>query len=297
VTFVIAKITHRDSGQVSLLADTKLSDTHDETLNRQTLTHPFQKVVIISDDVVIGFAGDTPDLALERLVALRGQSAAAIEETLQSYTAEMRELGASKKFLVVERTPSVRIVVIANGEREDRTDIGTGWIGDREAFEVYSSVYQSAGLQQFAEAQRLFMSMVNLVDMEDVDTVGGFIVRVAGRPDRPFRFMADPGFVLPDYLEAIVDQQSVEFRLAQGADPTSHQRFSVPGAGATYSALAHYIPEAGTAWLHTHEEPWRNPEKLRVESIPELVAVAEAEHHQVLDPADAEYMRDKYGQQ
>jgi hypothetical protein len=84
VTFVIAKITDRDAGQVSMLADTKLTDKNDDTLNRRTLANPSQKVVIVDDDVVIGFAGDTPQSALRQVVALRGQSVGTIEKALRS---------------------------------------------------------------------------------------------------------------------------------------------------------------------------------------------------------------------
>jgi hypothetical protein len=170
VTFVVAKITDRDTGQVSLLADTKLTDKNNDTLNRQTLANPSQKVVIVDDDdVVVGFAGDTPQSALRQIVALRGQLTGAIEKALRSYTAEMHELeGVSKRFLLAVRKPYVQIIAIANGEREDRTETGTGWIGDREAFEAYSRVYQSPQLQQISDAPRFIMSMVNLVGMEDV---------------------------------------------------------------------------------------------------------------------------------
>jgi hypothetical protein len=213
----------------------------------------------------------------------------------------MHELpGVSKGFLIAVRKPSVQIIAIANGERQDRTEIGTGWIGDREAFETYSQIYQSPQLQHLPDVRRFILSMVNLVGMEDVDTVGGYLVRVTGTRDKPFRFMVDAGFVLPDNLEGTVTSQpagllSLQLRLAQGADPTAHQRFVVPGTAATYSALAHYIPEARTAWLHTHEEPWRDPEKLQVTSVDVLVAVAAAEHNQRLDPSATEYVMKKYG--
>jgi hypothetical protein len=91
MTFVIAKIIDRDTGKVTLLSDTKLTDQHDDRHNRRTLSNPCQKVVILDDDSVVGFAGDTPESALKRVVELRGQSAQEIEAALLLFTAEMHE--------------------------------------------------------------------------------------------------------------------------------------------------------------------------------------------------------------
>lgn len=56
----------------------------------------------------------------------------------------------------------------------------------------------------------------------------------------------------------------------------------------TYSALAQYIPEARSVWLHAHEQPWDAAESFTVDSVAELVEVARANHGQHLDPTSAE---------
>ncbi|WP_131813636.1 hypothetical protein [Mycolicibacterium fortuitum] len=290
MTFVIAKIIDREAGKITLLADTKLTDRNDDTHNRRTLANPGQKVVIVDDDVVVGFAGDTPKSALEKIVELRGQSPEAIEDALLSFTTEMQNLaGVSKTFLVISKKPTLRITVIGNGNRQDRTGIGTGWVGDAEAFKAFSAIFQSPAAQAIADlGARFFMAMVHLIASENVETVGGYLVRVSGSPSQPFRFAPDPGFVLPTDLDATLHRQradepvNVHLSLPEGADPTHHVRLPVPGTGPTYSALAHYIPEAATAWLHTHEQPW-SVTKLAVQSLSELVDLARANHHQILD--------------
>lgn len=70
MTFVIAQITD-DDGALSLMADTKVTIAHDERAPRQIYTRPCQKIVILDDNLVAGFAGDTPDTALRHLVGLR----------------------------------------------------------------------------------------------------------------------------------------------------------------------------------------------------------------------------------
>jgi hypothetical protein len=241
VTFVIAKIVDAHVGKVTLLADTKVTDRNDGALTRRSLANPSQKVAILSNDIVVGFAGDTPESALKKLVELRGQSLEKIQEELLSFTAEMHKLASvSKSFLIVATRPTSRITVIRNGTQEDRTTIGTGWIGDPDAFNVFSGVYQSQAAQSMPANQRFFMSMVNLVGMEDVDSVGGYIVRATGNSKNPLRFCADRGIVLPGDLEATVSSHGrvsfdLQVSLAEGADATSHMRLPVPGTGRTYS--------------------------------------------------------------
>jgi hypothetical protein len=209
MTFAIAKIIDRDTWKVTLLSDTKLTDQHDDRHNRWTLSNPCQKVVIVDDDMVVGFAGDTPESALKRVVELRGQSAQEIEDSLLSFTAEMHELsGVSKNFPVIARKPTPRITVISNGELQDRTEIGTGWIGDRNAFNAFSEVFHddtALGARRLEE--RFFIAMTSLIAWEDIETVGGYLVQVTGSSDQPFRFKPDAGLVMPGDMDGTIVQK------------------------------------------------------------------------------------------
>ena len=295
MTFVIAKVTDPDAGKVTLFSDTKITDRNDNTSNRRTLSNPGQKVVIVDDDIVVGFAGDTPASAVNRVAELRGRSVDGIEDALCSLSSEMEEIaGVSKSFLVVARRPEPRITVISRGQQEDRTAIQTGWIGDHEAFHAFSEVFQDHSAPSHMKLEeRFFIAMTGLIEWEDVETVGGYLVRVTGSRDEPLRFKPDPGFIMPDDIDGNVvrkpeGQTTFEWSLAEGADPTRHVRLPIPGTASTYSALAHYIPEAGTAWLHTHERPGDPAVTLRVQSLSELIEVAQSEYGQHLDPTAAQ---------
>lgn len=295
MTFVIAKVIDPDAGKVTLFSDTKITDQNDDTSNRQTLGNPGQKVVIVDDDVVVGFAGDTPASAVNRVAELRGRSIDGIEDALRSLSAEMHETaGASKSFLVVARKPTPRITVISHGEQEDRTAIQTGWIGERQAFSAFSEVFQDPSAPADLELEnRFFTAMTSLIAWEDVETVGGYLVRVSGRNGKPFRFMPDTAVMMPDDIHATIVQKqggqtTLTASLAEGADPTRHVRLPIPGTGSTYSALAHYIPEANTAWLHTHESPGDPAKALTVHSLSELIEIAESTYGQHLDPTVAQ---------
>lgn len=242
-----------------------------------------------------GSPGNTPSSAVNQIAQLRGQTANDIEDALRALSTEMREtVGASKSFLVVVRRPEPRIIVISRGEQDDRTAIQTGWIGDRQAFKAFSEVFQdNSAPTELGTEERFFTAMTNLIAWDDVEAVGGYLVRVSGSTGKPFRFMPDPGFVMPDDVVGTIVQEpgghaAFEMSLAEGADPTCHTRLPIPGTGPTYSALAHYIPEARTAWLHTHERPGDQAKSLTVTSLRELIDVAESEYGQHLDPAVAQ---------
>ena len=295
MTFVIAKVIDLDTGKVTLLSDTKITDQNDGTFNRRTLSNPGQKVVIIDDEVVVGFAGDTPASAVNRVAELRGRSVDEIEDALRSLSTEMHETaGASKSFLVVARKPKPRITVISLGKQEDRTAIQTGWVGDRQAFNAFSEVFQDTSAPAGLELEKRFLTaMTGLIAWEDIETVGGYLVRVSGGNDKPFRFMPDAAVMMPDDIHANIHHQpggqtTLEASLAEGADPTRHVRLSIPGTGSTYSALAHYIPEANTAWLHTHQRPGDPAKVLTVHSLSEVIEIAESRYGQLLDPTVAQ---------
>ncbi|MCV7286119.1 hypothetical protein H7J87_12350 [Mycolicibacterium wolinskyi] len=295
MTFVIAKLTDPDAGKLTLVSDTKFTDRNNNTLNRQTLSNPGQKVVIVDDDVVVGFAGDTPAPAVNRVAELRGRSADEIEDALLALSEEMnRTAGLSKSFLVVVRKPNPRIIVIRRGEREDRTAIRTGWIGDPQAFKAFSEVFQDSSAPADLDVERRFViAMIDLVSSGEVDTVGGYLIRVSGSSDKPFRFASDAAFIMPDDINGTIvqtpeGQTSLEWSLAEGADPTNHLQLSIPGTGQTFGALAQYIPEAGTARLHTHERPGDPAIALAVRSLDELVDTASSKYGQYLDPTVAQ---------
>nr|WP_296779524.1 hypothetical protein [Rhodococcus sp. (in: high G+C Gram-positive bacteria)] len=138
MTFVIAQITDED-GELSLIADTKLMVEHDDRATRQIYTRPCQKVVILDDDVVAGFAGDTPETSLRHLAGLRGMPIDKIVENLVDYTARLSKIrDVSKSFVIANRAPDPQLWTVSNGAAENRTGVGTAWVGDRDAHRAYT---------------------------------------------------------------------------------------------------------------------------------------------------------------
>lgn len=287
MTLIIAKIIDREKGSIVLVGDSKVTHRNNERLTKNSLVNPIQKVVIINDDVAVGFAGDNPDIAIRKLVELRRNSDEEIEPILQEHSNEKYNNGASTRFLVIRRKPTPHIVQISNGIADDRTSIGTGWIGDYEAFRIYTKLFQD--LKTIPDPTSRFLGAIaHVIANEETETVGGHMVRASGSEAEPIRFQCDLGFMMPwnmvaERSQVSANAQTFRFTLPKGYDSTRNTRVPVPGRWPTFGALAHYIPELATAWLHTHERPWEDPVRIAARSVDELAMIAKAEHHQLLD--------------
>ncbi|MCR5977480.1 hypothetical protein GDN83_06955 [Gordonia jinghuaiqii] len=288
MTFVIAKIVDHHAGRVMLLADTKMTHRNDEKLTRHALVNPLQKVVIVNDNVAVGFAGDNPENAIRAVVDLRGNTVNDIKTGLLDYTRSKATVkDASTSFLLTTRGPAPQIVEISNGIVEDRTAVGTGWIGDADAHRAYTKTFLD--LQHMPDLGGRFVgAMASVVTREEVASVGGHMVRATGCSETPMRFHGDPGFVMPWSMAASLTalapgQVNMKFSLPKGHDPTRNSRIPVAGKWPTFSALAHFVPELNTAWLHTHEQPWQAPIRIEASSVSDLGDIAKSEYRQLLD--------------
>ncbi len=291
VTFVIAQITG-DDGDLALIADTKVTVANDERATRQSYPRPCLKVVILDDDLAAGFAGDAPATALRHLVGLRGRSIDEVLDDLVEYTADVSAIhGASKSFVIAKRAPDPQLWTVCNGDAEDRTTIGTAWVGDRDAHRAYTRRYMEWPPDS-AEIDRFQSSVTAVIDSGEVPTVGGYAVCAAGTASSPFRFIVDFGFTGPWSSELSVTEDdggatSLWRTVPPCGDTTEHIRVSVPGEGSTFGALAHYVPECDVALLHPHEDPYSEPIELCVRSIHELLDTAATQHGQRLQmPTD-----------
>lgn len=286
MTLIVARITDRLLGRISLLADTMITDFRgDEAANRQVLSRPGQKVAIIDDNYVVGFAGDNPNTALKEVVEMRRSSPR--ESELLSRLAQFTGASAtlSRGFVVASRYPEPRLWTVVNGEVDDRTTIGQAYVGNTAAYNAYRTYAQQWGSDQTDEF-RLVSSMQTVIMLNDIPSVGGYVTRVSGDSHHPFRFQGDPGYVAPWYLEAKIESTPNGGRLLantpDGGDSTAHTRLAIGGKSPTFSALVHVVPQSGTAWMHTHEEPWNDPVKLPALS-PEMVRDAAGRYGQHIE--------------
>ncbi len=275
VSLVVAQI---HDGGISLVSDTKITHKFDETWTRQVFKNALLKLMILRDDVVVGITGDNPDIGLRWLVEFRDQS---VEDLVKA----MVNIDYAS-FVVAELGSSPQLWKVSAGSTEERSSVGRCWSGDHDAYELFQQQYHEWP-EEMDPAFRLMSSMQWLLSFNPVESVGGYLTRVATTSEG-FRFIADPTMVGPWFLEglsqATPDSLRFTFHAPPGGDPNGYHILPVAGRSPTASALAYYVPQAGVSWLFCHESPWKAV-TLRTDSIPELIELAATKHGRALaDP-------------
>ncbi|MCV7195773.1 hypothetical protein [Mycobacterium angelicum] len=289
MTFAIAEVLADGAGRITMVADTKVTVTHNEALTRQIYTESAcLKIVIVDDDVVVAFAGDTPESALQHVTGLRGLSADEVLDSLRRYSADHdEELNVSKSFLIGKRAPDPQLWRITRGTVEDSRTLQRLWIGEPAAFRAFQHQYEHV-LPGGPLERRLVHTMQIIVLSEDIPSVGGYATRVSGDATNPFRFHSDPAGSGPWMTEGFIVEQNGEqvlkMRVPPGGDPSELHRIGVPGRDATFGAMAYFMPEISAGLLWTHAEPWRKPIKISgVRTADELVLAGEKDYGQLLE--------------
>jgi hypothetical protein len=277
VSLVVAQI---HDGGISLVADTKITRCGDEAWTRRVFRNALPKLVIMRDDIAVGFAGEDPAGVLQRLVGLRGQ---AVKELLASVARI-----DSASFVVATLAPAPRLWRVSAGKWEERSAVGRSRAGDHDAYELFQQRYHEWP-EEVAADFRLMSSMQWLLSFDPVPSVGGYLTRVATSLEG-FRFVADPMVVGPWFLEGLSQVTPEGFKLMLevpvGGDSSGYQVLPAVGRPPTVEALAYYVPQARVAWLFRHEAPWESV-TLQIGSIAELLESA-ADHGQTLAGPPAE---------
>ncbi len=272
VSLVVAQI---HDGGVSLVADTKISFRHDETLTRQSYRNALPKVLVLRDDLAIGITGNIDEHLLERLVRLRDSS---VSDLLAA-----AERIAAAGFVVAALGPRQQLWHVHDGEREDASSRLRCWEGDVRAYDLFQQRYHEWP-DSMDSAFRLLSSMQWLCSFNRVPSVGGFVTRIATTSDG-FRYAADPMTVGPWFLDALAeattDGVNITFQAPAGGDAQGFQVLPVVGRPPTIGALAYLLPEAHTAWLFPHETPWVRT-AIRATSPEELIQSAKTLYGQSL---------------
>lgn len=257
-----------------MVGDTKITRGGDEAWTRKVFRNALPKTVILRDDLAVGLAGEDPAGMLQRLVGLHGET---VERVLDS----VANISAAS-FVVATLSPVPRLWAVSDGSVEDRSAIDRAWAGDHDAYELFQQRYHEWP-SDVESAFRLMSSMQWLLTFDPVDSVGGYLTRIATGSDG-FRLVGDSTQVAPWLLEGVVqalsDEIQLTLRVPAGGDGTWYRILPAVGRPPTIRALAYYVPQAGVAWLFPHESPWA-PVPLRVNSVEDLLKSA-AEHGQAL---------------
>jgi len=276
MTLVVAVIDPM-TGAVSLGADTKVTWARDETRTRRVYTEPALKIVLLGDDLVVGYAGDGPEMLAEAVSTLGGLG---VDEVLARLA---RIEGAS--FVVGQRRPAR--IWSASAERgiEERTAIRRAWAGDVTAFSTFQARFDddSAG----SALDRLQSTMSHIVHLARPESVGGFAIFATGSADGPFRYHSVQSMLWPESMEAEVtiptanDDGTGNFTLRATYSEMPLMLHVVPGAEPTRGALGVYVQNAGLGYLYPQALPAQRVQ-VRARSLEEFVHQAGSEYGQAL---------------
>lgn len=276
MTLVVAVIDP-NTGAISLGADTKVTFENDATLTRKIYTEPALKIVLLGEDLAVGYAGEGPETIATRVSSLHGLP---VEEVLDGLA---RIPGAS--FVVAHRSPARIWAVSSERGVEDRTAIRRAWVGDREAYEAFQTHFDD-----FANDSALFRlqsTMQGLVHLVRPDSIGGYVVLSSGSAEKPFRFLSMESMLWPEAPSAEVDYWTARAAHAGGftvratySEPPLVLR-AAPGAAPTAGALGLYVENAEIGYLYPHLDPARRV-RIQASSIEEFAKLATEEHGQSL---------------
>lgn len=277
MTLVVAVIDPL-TGAVSLGADTKVTWARDETRTRKVYTEPALKIVLLGDDLAVGYAGDGPEMLAESVSALGGLE---VDEVL----GRLGQIeGAS--FVVGQRRPARIWSVSTEQGIEERTSIRRAWAGDAKAFSTFQARFDddSAG----SALDRLQSTMSHIVHLARPESVGGFAILATGSADGPFLYHAVQSVLWPEGAAAEVtvptvnDDGTVNFTLRATYSEMPLMLHVVPGAEPTRGALGVYVQNVGLGYLYPQALPAQRVQ-VRAGSLEEFVRRAGSEHGQVLE--------------
>lgn len=278
MTLVVAVID-QVTGAVAVGADSKVTWAQDESRTRRVYTEPALKIIYLHDDLVVGYAGDGPDVLASAVTSLRGRG---VDEVLEGLS-----LIAGASFVVAHREPARIWTVSAELGVEERTAIGRAWAGDRSAFARFQ-----ARFDDFADDSVLFRlqsTMQHIVHLVRPEPVGGYTILVAGDATKPFRYVPLRSELWPESFDATVSgrtenpDRTVNFTARATFAEAPLVLHVIPGAAPTPGALGLYVENSGLGYVYPDRTPAPRA-TVRADALEDFVRLAETEHGQSLLP-------------
>jgi hypothetical protein len=277
MTLVVAAIDQAQ-GSVCIAADSKVTWLNDETRSRKIYTEPVVKVILLDDDLAVGYAGAGPEQLAETTVRLRGTPVDGVLNALATV--------AEASFVVVQREPARIWMVSAEGGAEERTAHGRAWAGDQHAFGEFQRRFDDfpASDVEF----RVQSSMQGVVHLVQPRAVGGYVVMATAGASKPFRYRPLVSRLFPEGARPV--QVTSVPRSPDGTTDLSLQTTfdegpltlrTMPGEHPTPGALGLYLENAGLGYVYAHDAPTVRA-KVRATTTDTFVLAAMTDHGQHL---------------
>lgn len=254
-----------DGASVCIGGDSKVWWKEDEARSRKIFAEPVLKIVLLNEDLVVGYAGSGPEMLAASVVSLRGLD---LPEVLD----KLCEIDGAA-FLVAQRLPA-KIWRVEDGQWGDVTNSGVSMIGDDYEIEPGLSLFTRAK-QMFEHdfpdcevAFRLESTLQNIVFLRQPETVGGFVVLAGASDSVSFRYSAMPVTRFSPIFDGVISEPPLQLQVLVGSANT-------PGA------LAYFVRNANLGHLFCHEQP-QTRHQLQCSSTAELAQIARKTHGQEL---------------
>jgi len=236
MTLIVGAIDTR-TGAVHLAGDTKVTWDNNPTNSRKIYKHPALKIIRLSDDLAVGYAGAGPDTLAREIAKLSGIGSEAVLAGLQA-------IGGAT-FIVAARSPA-RLWMVRDGEWAEMTNQGLVIAGDDEEFDestVFDVVRSRYDDRPDDDAgSRLMSTMQHVIQLVRPSSIGGLLVMISASEERGFHYEATPS----TNFEAIYPGEVVERPM---------RLHTLPGTGETPGAVAFWIENAGVGHLFRDGEP------------------------------------------
>ncbi|WP_018352090.1 hypothetical protein [Longispora albida] len=276
MTLVVAQVVE---DRISLISDTMITfgldeatGAFDEEKTQDVFGNALPKLIILRKDLVIGMAGADLGWAARELVAMRGADPQNILDVLTEFDEVDFVLGSVS-------AAGPRLWRVSRREVDDRTTVGTAWIGHEPAYDVYRRLYRQwpPGMDTEFLMQS---SMQGVINVYRAEFVGGYTLRVTVSTQAT-QFVATPTQLLGGSLAKKLAPADGEARLT--GQPTAFYGGYLMAVGTqdTFGALGTYLPGRSLGFVFTHDEPWRG-QRITAHSMPDFLRLARDELGQVL---------------
>lgn len=276
---MVVAVIDQVTGAVSLGADSKVTWALDVTRTKRVCTEPALKIVLLGDDLAVGYAGDGPEVLASAVTSLRGRG---VDELLEGLA---RIAGAS--FVVAHRQPAQIWSVSAEQGIEERTAIGRAWAGDGSVYPRFQAHFDD--LADDSALLRLQSTMQHIVHLLRPESVGGYTILASGTASRAFRYLPLRSELWPESADTAITgltqnpDGTLNFTLRASFTEGPLVLHVIPGVAPTPGALGIYVENAGLGYVYPHSTPAQRVQ-VRADTLEEFVRLAEAEHDQTVSP-------------
>jgi hypothetical protein len=269
MTLIVGVVEPR-TGAVYLAGDTKVTWDSDTTRSRKIYTQPVLKIIRLSEDLAVGYAGMGPDTLAHEVAKLR-------DLDLQGVLSGLEKISGAT-FILAGRNPG-RLWKILDGEWAEVTKEGVVIAGQDEqingttVFEIVRS--RMLDFPNDDAGVRLMSTMQHVIQFVKPSSIGGLLVMISATNVEGFRYDMTPSTSFEAIYEGVITERPLSFH-------------TLPGTEDTPGALGLWIENSGTGLMFKDGEPDVRHE-LRVASEAQFVEEARESFGQslLLPPKDA----------